>query len=483
MRQPAIIAAVLLSAAALGLPAQTTAAVPAATPASPPTAPVASADWTLGLARFGLAQAEDQPTTLSEILPRLIAADLKALPTRHTPDAAAEEIARRETIRQRFLSGADLASKLDARAARFFDPSLDADARKDALGAADLQIATATKKLAEVVDGKVGASPPSSDRPSRLWDGHAMGQLLDASSSKGLYQAAKAAGVDFVVAGTISLRAGYAIVSVKGFDAALEREVFAWKTFCSVDDPAPLAADLADRLERWVAGREFARVDLNLSPASAELRVNGELLSGVSPVIYSYSDASLRLEAVASGFSPRTLDLEVSLGDRKSLDLELEPLSTGTARIATDPPEAMISLDSMPIGKAPAVIGLDGSRGIVSASAAGRETENFVLPASGDSEIGIRLLPADGLGPSGRIGAAKDRFYKSLGWFVLCIPATTLSWGAYSGYDEAFSRSPTLPISVSRDASIAALAASATALAAAATVMVVRLVKYLGAAH
>jgi hypothetical protein len=470
-----ILAINLIVVAGLHLTAQT---------AVPPGAsmPAASSVWTLGLARFGQAKAGQPPSILQETLPRLIVADLSSLPTRHTPDAAAAETAALASLRARFAAGVDLASKLDARSARFFAPSLEEYAKKADIATADKQVAASSQKLSELDSGKSASIPPPIDRAAKLWDGHANGQLIDIPSS-GLSQAAKAAAVDLLVTGTVSLQSGYAIVVVRGFDAILEREVFSWKTFCSVDDPAPLAADIAERLELWVAGRAFARVEVRVNPASAELRVNDELHEKNLPVFYIYQNGKVRLEATASGYATRVVEVDLELGDRKSLDIALEPLSTGIVNLSTDPTGASISLDSVPIGQSPISIKLDGGRGIANVSAKGREPQDIVLPNSGDSKLNVNLQPVDSLGPSGRLSAAKDRFYESLGWFVLSIPATTLTAGVFGDYYDAYARSGAPSMYTSRNVAAAALAACAIATGVTATIMIIRLVKYLKAAH
>lgn len=466
----ALLAAILMTAADPGLLAQTAAPNPATA-------------WTLGLARFGLASADDTHSSLQESIPRLIAADLADLPTRSVPDAATREMAAREDLRARFLAGSDLSSKLDARSARFLDPSLDGAARKDELSKAEAQVAASAKKLSDLDSAapKPGVGP-SVPRTAKLWDGHAKGQLIDTPAS-GLAAAAKAAGVDLLVTGTLALKSGYAVVQIRGFDAALEREAFSWKSFCAVDDPAPLVSDIAVRLERWVAGRDFARLELRVAPAFAALSVDGVPKSAASPVVYAYADGRHLVEASASGYAARRVDVDLALGERKTVDIELERLDTGKVYLSVDPPGAAISLDSVPIGKSPIEIQLSGARGIATATAPGREPQSVVLPASGESSLDIRLLPSDGLGPSGRIGAEKDHFFQSLGWFVLSLPPTFLTWGARSGYDDAYLRTGNESLLLSDRIATGAMIAAIAATGATAAVMVVRLVKYLGVAH
>jgi hypothetical protein len=477
----AILTAVLLAAAAFraeSQPVQAPAAVPATAPAAP---------WVIGIARFVPAKAGDPPSALADTLPRLIVADSKSLPTRRMPEANVAELAARDALRAHFTAGVDLASKLDARSSRFFEPSLDINARDAAIKLADSQVVAAAKKLADLdaadPDANASSDPPAPiDRGAKLWDGHSKGQLIDPPVSS-LSQSAKAAAVDLLVTGTIAIRSGYAIVNVRGFDATVERDAFAWKSFCSVDDPAPLAAEIADKIERWVAGRDFARVALAVTPISAAISVNGEALISKPPVYYAYAPEKIRVDASASGFLPKSLDLDIMPGDRKSLSIGLDPLETGSVSLVTDPPGAVISLDSVTIGRSPLSIKLDGGRAIVAASKPGYESQSLVLPASGDSEQSIHLLPSDGLGPSGRISAAKDDFYLSLGWFVVSIPATTLTAAAFRGYDEAYARSGDQSIYVSRIVAASALGLAVVATGWTATMMIKRLVKYLGAAH
>jgi hypothetical protein len=443
--------------------------------------------WTIGISRF-VVEGGGSASTLQDTIPRLMAEALRSLPARKTPDEELSEVAARDALRARFALGADLASKLDSRAAKYFDPSLDSAAVKDSLASIDKQIALSAQGLAALDAAKAPGSPRQgplalAQKPSRLWEGHAKGLLIDAPTST-LSSAGKSAGVDLLVTGSVALLDdGYAAVRVSGYDLSLDREAFGWKSYCSVDDPGPLASDMASRIESWTAGRPFARIELHTDPPSAELKANGLDLEGSRPVIYSYEAGSLSVEASAPGFAPKTETVEAALGDRKVLDISLEPLSTGTARLSVDPPGAAVSLDSVPIGLAPLTIKLDGSRGIAVASAKGRESSTLVLPASGESDIGISLLPSDGLGPTGRLGAARDRFYQSLGWFALTIPATALTYAAMSGYDDAYARSPSPSLYVSRNVSIGALGASALAMGATAGIAIFRLVKYLGTAH
>jgi len=479
----ALMGAALIAAVPIGLVAQAGAATGAA--AATTVAPTAPSAWVLGIAQFSPAEPGEQQSILLSALPRLIVAELMSLPARRIPADDASEAAKRNTLRARFAAGIDLAAKLDARDLGFLDPSLGKDARKAGIIVAEKNISESVRKLDEATrehSVAPSAQQPAADLETKLWGGHAAGRLIDPPTAD-LPKAAKAAAVDFLVTGSVAIESGYATVIVRGYDAALAREVFSWKSFCAIDDPEPLAKDISERLEQWTAGRKFARMEFKPNPATAEIYVNGELLPGSSRVAYIYVEGPVGVTATASGYSPFTTSIDLALGDKKTLELKLEPLATGSVSLSTDPSNSSISLDSVPLGRSPLSIGLNGSRAIISASAEGREPQTVVLPASGDLSMDLILLPADGLGPSGRISAAKDRFYSSLGWFVVFMPLTALSYGAYHGYDEAYLRSGSLSMYNSRSTATAAVAVAGTATATAAVFMVIRLVKYLKTAR
>lgn len=397
--------------------------------------------WTIGIARFSNGGEEDSASILLDTLPRLIAAKLKSLPTRRVPEADAREIAKNAALRARFAAGSELASKLDARASSFFDYVPDDVAWKNAMTSADKEAQAAKKKLDALLEeqAKAAKAPPSppAELAARLWADHASGKLIDAPKGS-LSAAAKAAGVDLLVTGRVSFASGYAAVEVFGFDSALGREVFSWKSHCSIDDPEPLAADMASRIELWAAGRDMARLELRIKPASATLLVDGKEVTSSSRVVYAYESTSLSVSAEALGHESLSTTVELALGERKSIDLSLEPKSTGVVALSADPPEASISLDSSPLGRAPLSILLDGSRSFVTATAEGFEMKTLVLPASGSPEVKMSLLPSDGLGPSGRIEKAKDRFYTAFGFLMLTVPGISLSAQLYNDYYSAY---------------------------------------------
>jgi len=444
--------------------------------------------WVIGFCRLSLAGEGKEASTLQTAVPLLAISELKSLPTRIASPAEAEEAIRVKAAQARFSAGADLAAKLDSRAASFLDPSADRAEKSYNLKTADKAIADSAGKLDRVVrsDAKsLGAtgSGGGGELEVRLWSGHAKGMLIEPPGSE-VAKAAKAAGVDLLVSGSVSSVApGYASVTLRGYSATLGRDVYSYTSHCSIDDPEPLAREVADQVERLSAGRQYTRIEIEPYPPDSELYVNGRTVADGARVAYVYRPGLVRIVAEAPGYDPGSEELLVGNGERRTVEIRLKARSTGQVAVDTSPSGASLSLDSVPLGPSPTVIGLDGTRRILTATEDGMEGQTVVLPASGDSAVDVKLQPSDGLGPGGRIEVAKDKFYWAFGWFALSVPITTLTFGIYNGYDEAYQRSGSPSLAYSRWNAQRAVVAACTLTAATAVFMAIRLVKYLKTAQ
>jgi hypothetical protein len=448
-----------------------------------------ASSWTIGIAQFAMADKEQAPSVLLTTIPRLIISDLGSFPTRRVSTEDSEEIARIKSAKARFAAGNDLATKLDDRAQKFLDPAIADSEKRYNMRSAQKAVRESAEKMddalgkEEKTTRKMVADSLGQELTVNLWDGHAKGKLIEPPGPD-ISKAAKAAGVDFLVFGTLSLvRSEYAAVSIRGYDAVLGREVLSFSSFCAVDDPTPLASEIAQKIERLCAGRDYVRIELVTNPASAEIYVNGQNIPGSARVAYIYEPGPVKILATAPGFESASTEFFVALGERRKAELNLEAEAAGNVALGTTPTGASLELDSMPIGISPASIPLDGSRKVLNISADGMEPQTVVLPASGESSLEIELQPSDGIGQSGRISAAKDDFYWSFGWFVLSLPITTLTLGIYNGYEEAYTRSESPYLAYSCTNASRALAAACTISATTAIFMVIRLVKYLKTAR
>jgi len=97
-------------------------------------------------------------------------------------------------------------------------------------------------------------------------------------------------------------------------------------------------------------------------PAGAQLLVDGKL-AGVTPTTLTLPPGEHSLTLRASGAEPRTMNVSVSAGTQVSQYIELPKAevraetTSGRLQVRTDPPGALVSVDSIPRGASPVTIG------------------------------------------------------------------------------------------------------------------------------
>jgi hypothetical protein len=424
-------------------------------------------------------------------------AELAVLPPHSDGAAYLEELGKRERGASIFAAGADLAGKLDALALRNLEPGIDPWQRKLNVEDARGKVKSAAGKVAELekaADGKkvaAATAPGSADakpvppRESKLWQDNAEGLLFEAQSApRGSLLKDKK--VDLLVYGSVEAIGDYVSVVVRGYDAALDRDVFTWQDYASPSDPSPLAGDMADRIASYIAGRAYARIDLEVEPPSAELMVDGRKLASGERRIYSFGTPSVTVDASAPDRSSCEIAIEVKEGDRKKISFELPPFSTGVARISTLPGGLTVFLDGLPLGASPVEATIPGRRSVASAfiESEGKvqSSASVIVPASGKAELAIRPSSEDkDLGK--RVEKAKDDFYWALGWFMLALPPTTICRGLNSIYYNACEAGGTAELLKAYNDSSTALAILGTVTGGLAINAIVRLVGYISAAH
>lgn len=423
--------------------------------------------------------------------PGLLVEGLKELPPRLAGPSYLEEKAAALRLKSLIAAGTELQARLDEAALRALEPGVPEGKRSQNLSDARDKAAAARKKLDELDAsspagsagsgaGQPQAAPRKAPLSVSLLSDNLSGSFPEIGAA-GPQSALQGKGVSLIVYGYAEDSSGYVALSLSGYDTALGKVLFSWRDYADPDDPAPLAAELAERLSSWVAGADYARIVVDLQPPSAYLLADGLVLGAGDRVIYRFEPGILRLEAALPGHEAKALDLPYALGDRKSVGLVLAAEAEGQATIATKPEGASLSLGGLPLGPSPATAPLSGRRSVVSASAPGYETAEAILPASGSATVEISLRPEDGLGPDGRIKAAKDSFYGALGLFVLSLPLASISYAVNWSYYEAAYRSGDATM-ISDYYSSEWVFGGALALSAAAAInTAIRLVRYIGA--
>ncbi|MBL8967142.1 MAG: hypothetical protein JNG85_09035 [Spirochaetaceae bacterium] len=455
-------------------------------------------------------------------LPRLLAAGLSTLPPRFESEAYRAEAAAKVADRARFAAGAALAARLDELALRSLEPGVEPGRRAASVAEARRRADEAAKALAAVEEAIAagrdpgaapsGAAPsgalaakasaptgsqagtaagastgglPPGARPASLWEGHTEGRLYEAEAAATTAAPAslRAKGISLLVGGRARPVGDYLALDIEGYDPLLERNLFSWRVYANPADPGTLARELAGRVETFVADRTFARLEIAADPAAAYLIADGRLLPEEERILYRFEPGLLSLRAAAPGRKTEALELELGLGERRDVSFSLEPAATGRVSVVTEPPDASLAVNGLPAGAAPAALELQGRRSVLAVSAPGRETTQAVLPASGQAEIRVALLPEDGLGPGGRVEKAQRGFYGALGLLVLSLPATSILYGVNNQYYEAATRSWDPNLVQAYNGSLTGLRIAAAASVLLAANAIYRLAAYIDAAR
>ena len=110
------------------------------------------------------------------------------------------------------------------------------------------------------------------------------------------------------------------------------------------------------------ASGDTGTLSVSSNPAGAQLLVDGKL-AGVTPATLTLPQGDHTLTLRASGAEPRTMNVSVSAGTQASQYIELPKAevraetTSGRLQVRTDPPGALVSVDSIPRGASPVTIG------------------------------------------------------------------------------------------------------------------------------
>jgi hypothetical protein len=165
-----------------------------------------------------------------------------------------------------------------------------------------------------------------------------------------------------------------------------------------------------------VAG-DTGTLTVNSNPLGAQLLVDGKL-AGVTPTTLTLPQGTHSLTLRAAGVEPRTMNVMVSAGTQVSQYIELpksdvRPETTsGRLQVRTDPPGAIVTVDSIPRGASPVTIGnLAPGDHTVIVSANGNSVQQSVTVDAGMTSALVVPLGA----------TAKEKALLS-GWVAIASP-------------------------------------------------------------
>lgn len=281
-------------------------------------------------------------------------------------------------------------------------------------------------------------TPDSGDSPGSVpvvvWPKHASGSLVDQVRDPAA--TCEKEQIDVLIYGSAGLAGNFIYFDISVYLAALGEVVWQGREYASPDGLDLAAASLTRPVAQAVMGRPYAMVTYSVQPPTATVSVDGK------PVDTAYElfleDGEHELQAAAVGYKPAMIPFSVQTGTDSVIPLALEMRPAVDFAISSEPPGAAVHIDGELAGVTPLAIAGTGYPRIARSSLPGYQDVQLVMkPDTLLEDIHIRLMPSDGLSFNERFDASKDRFYTSLGWFVLSLPVTVISGGLFQTYFDA----------------------------------------------
>jgi hypothetical protein len=287
------------------------------------------------------------------------------------------------------------------------------------------------------------AAPNAGAEGTRMlapWKG-AEGRLLAAAQSPrspaaDLARLCAAEGIDYLFYGSVKSAGSFLNLELALYSAALNDTL--WR---GVEYVAPDALDgLAELFTRPAAsalmGRDYARLFLETDPPNALIQIEGGAAIGQGQLFYT--ESLTRLSISAPGYDTELLPLHIETGRDLILKASLHKRQRAGFVINSDDPGASVYLDGVFLATVP--LELDGFSDTKVLRVTAQGKSELQLPLQGSPSSGILSLPRLeelGEGYKARLGEAKDEFYGALGWFVLSLPVSVLSFGSFRMYYDA----------------------------------------------
>jgi len=401
---------------------------------------------TVAWAEFATGSAFDSLGAVGVLVPRQLAAALSFVSSRFCTAAETTAASQRTAADQLEAARDDVAK---ARRARDLVALSTGDhARRIAdLAAAEGSVAKAERALAALLDSASRDSGPpvtgtdtasshrqvaaAAPRTLKMLAADTNGMLLKPPENPAQTCASKK--IDMLVHGSIRMVGSFVAIDAALYLASVGRDVWNATEYAAPDGIDAAVTALARPLAEAMLGKPFSLIRYEVTPAYADMAIDGKPATDAIQLFFAAGthEASAR----APGFSSRSVSFDVEPGNDTTVELRLDPLDAVGFSISSQPEGARVHVDGAFVGQAPVAV----------PPAAYPRVGRISMPGYGDVQIIIRpdailddqniiMVPSDGLIFDARFDKAKDKFYRSLGWFVVSLPLPVLSGGLFQNY-------------------------------------------------
>lgn len=388
--------------------------------------------WRVGVLPFDTVDLLPEELSLGRTVPLLILDALSAL-REHRLDAAERDARRKQILDGARLSAGRALDREIRTRDRLLFADITAETRAARLESADERVTAARSEYRRLADLDVARIEVPGVKPVELRPG--AGELLPASRSA--RTAAREGRLDFVLSGAVErLDDEFLILELFGYCAARERTVLQDTLVLRPEEIAEQVDQLIDRAAEVVLGRQWAHLTVRSTETDAAVQVDG-VLYGFGAVTVQYLEPGPRDVRVSHEGREQTQTVVLLPFERAEVELDF-PVAVGdTITIESEPAGADIYLDSVWVGRTPADIARPRRPSTVVLQRDGFHTSRFPLRADSPDRISRNLAP-DVIGWSELTLEQRDRFYRSLGFFVVSLPVPIILYGVYDNLATFF---------------------------------------------
>jgi hypothetical protein len=313
---------------------------------------------------------------------------------------------------------------------------------------ADASLRAAEKAYAGLLESKATTETDEADQvielPVALWDGHSKGLLIAPPNEAPVAALARGYGLDALVYGSIIEVSDYILVKIV-FHERASGEERSFEDACSYDTVESMVDRIAAGLSQAILGRDSGSLRITATPANSAIYVEGKL-RGVGKVeLAGLSPGMLSIRAEAPGYRGAMSIATIEVGAKASLELTLERGPSRTILVESEPPGALVFLDGAMLGQTPLETEVLDIPHIARISLKGYHDRIFSINPDidpdlheGKSRITIKLAP-DGLMADTAVLSRKDEFYRALGWVLVGMGVTSLTWGLFDTMQKTIS--------------------------------------------
>lgn len=202
--------------------------------------------------------------------------------------------------------------------------------------------------------------------------------------------------------------------------------------YSAYDQMEELVQELSRPLATAIMGREYSRLVNRLEPLNAELYVNNKKWDFNTGIFYEKT--SLELNAIASGYISTSRTIDIIPGQDAIIDFKLVEKAGSSFIVETEPEGASLFVDSVYMGVTPFLLDSSDYNRVFRLEMEGMESNTSIVRAGVSLFPPVSLLPDEGKGFGGRFEKNKDAFYTSLGFFIISLPVSVLSYGVFKSW-------------------------------------------------